>query len=619
MSRTWMMSCLLLCTLTAGIPIARADEAGQSLLAISPETAAALKPSSGQVTAGADETGITVSVEPGPDGYPGITLTPGQPWNLSNYGHIVAKVVNTSDKAISVTLRVDGNGDWRENPWNAASTYLKPGAAGTIKVIFGYSFGKPGYKLDSSAVKQLLLFTGKANESRSFHIESIMAGGSPGEAPPVDPASIRIKPENGILFGPGVTMDPAKQFVAKNVNATVEDGQIKAVFTARAQGEQTLSIRPPAGRWDLRDYVEVRVTVRNDGDAPVLPRARVGSNKGATDWTDQGTPLAPGAVGEIVVPFGSRIWDPAVKDSGDQLASDVVGSVVVAARGEGERKLSILSIKAAITPDEVPDWLGKRPPVEGDWKLTFEDNFDGSEIDQTKWQLVGENYYDKKSHFSPRNVIVGDGFARLRFEKRSGYQNDDPSHKRHTEYATGYLDGYDRWVQRYGYFESRMKLPKAPGLWPAFWMMPERGNDADPQWKRQDTKFGGMEFDIMEHLTRWGPNRYSIAMHWDGYDKEHKTVGNDRIYFRPDKDGFITAGLLWTPGELVYYCNGREVARWKNDRIPSIPARMMFTLPMGGWDNSPLDDSQLPDDFVIDYVRVWQRADLASEVDGPLD
>ena len=32
----------------------------------------------------------------------------------------------------------------------------------------------------------------------------------------------------------------------------------------------------------------------------------------------------------------------------------------------------------------------------------------------------------------------------------------------------------------------------------------------------------------------------------------------------------------------------------------------------------PLDDpARLPDDFVIDYVRVWQRKDLASEADGP--
>ena len=42
----------------------------------------------------------------------------------------------------------------------------------------------------------------------------------------------------------------------------------------------------------------------------------------------------------------------------------------------------------------------------------------------------------------------------------------------------------------------------------------------------------------------------------------------------------------------------------------------MFTLPSGGWDNTALDDAQLPNDLVIDYVRVWQRKDLASQDDG---
>ena len=51
----------------------------------------------------------------------------------------------------------------------------------------------------------------------------------------------------------------------------------------------------------------------------------------------------------------------------------------------------------------------------------------------------------------------------------------------------------------------------------------------------------------MEHLTRWGPYRYNIAMHWDGYGKEHKSTGSDRIYVQPDADGFIAAGLLGSP------------------------------------------------------------------------
>ena len=62
---------------------------------------------------------------------------------------------------------------------------------------------------------------------------------------------------------------------------------------------------------------------------------------------------------------------------------------------------------------------------------------------------------------------------------------------------------------------------------------------------------------------------------------------------------------------LAYYVNGREVARWEHPRVGDIASEIMFTMPVGGWDNEKLPvDSELPADFLIDYVRVWQRADL---------
>lgn len=79
---------------------------------------------------------------------------------------------------------------------------------------------------------------------------------------------------------------------------------------------------------------------------------------------------------------------------------------------------------------------------------------------------------------------------------------------------------------------------------------------------------------------------------------------------QPDKNGLITAGLPWLPGQAIYYIHGSETACRENPRISSVPSCLLFTLPQGGWDNSPVDDSRLPDDFVIDYVRIWQRKDL---------
>ncbi|MFV0415649.1 MAG: glycoside hydrolase family 16 protein [Chthoniobacterales bacterium] len=78
----------------------------------------------------------------------------------------------------------------------------------------------------------------------------------------------------------------------------------------------------------------------------------------------------------------------------------------------------------------------------------------------------------------------------------------------------------------------------------------------------------------------------------------------------------MTSGLLWLPGLAVIYANGQEVARRETSRMSNVPSNIMFTNVSGGWDNNAIDASMLPDDFVIDYVRAWQRRDLASGADG---
>lgn len=567
-------------------------------------------PSSAQVTvtpsASAAAPGVTVTILPGSETYPSVALKPvgGVPWDFSKFGHVAARLVNTGDKPLTIALRIDNAAIGASNePWNTESITLAPGASGTVSTLFGYSYGlKRGYALHPGAVVNLLLFTTKCDTAQSFRIEALVADGPPGETPPVAPDDVRVKPQNGLLLGNGIAPS-------------------KTVQTVDQVDQNVTLVKPAAGRWDLRDALQVRVRLRNDGNVPVTPRARVQSNGGASEWVSALSPLAAGATGEIVVPFIRSVpLNLGKPETNPRFTSDAVSAVAVSVSEKdavAPRVLQVQSIAAVLPPAPLlPTWLGKRPPVPGDWVQTLNDDFNGSAIDSTVWDTEGENYYDKTTHWSKKNVLVSGGLARLRYTKQTGYQNDDPK-RNQTDYAAGFLNTYGNWTQRYGYFEARMKLPTAPGLWPGFWMMPERGVAAGPeQWKRQDTANGGMEFDIMEHLTRWGPTRYNIAMHYDGYGKDHKNLGSDTVYVQPDKDGFVTCGLLWTPGLAVYYCNGVEVLRWENARISSVPSSLMFTLPSGGWDNAPLLDSALPADLTIDYVRVWQRRDLASLADG---
>jgi len=300
-------------------------------------------------------------------------------------------------------------------------------------------------------------------------------------------------------------------------------GALAATFSSTAD-DQWIKIQPAAGKWDLTSDCEVRVRVKNTGTAPITPTARVTSGNSTTDVASLNQPIAPGAEAELVVPFAASTPWKGIPNSGDRtswdgqpgtgtkFASDAVDGIKISVNRNGATTLLVESITTDAPPIATPAWLGKRPPVEGDWVKTFDDEFTGKSIDTTKWNIYGPNYWDKATHWTKDDLILDGHGVTMRFEKKRGFQNDDPGGNE-TDYACGYLDSFGKWVQRYGYFEARVKLPTAPGLWPTFWLMPDRGAAAGEQWQREDTANGGMEFDIMEHLDRWGDHRYNIAMH----------------------------------------------------------------------------------------------------------
>ncbi|SDT88671.1 Glycosyl hydrolases family 16 [Verrucomicrobium sp. GAS474] len=581
-------------------------------------------PSSGTIAAASASPGVEITVQPGAEAYPGVSLKPAEEFfDFAAFGYVEAKITNPGTQLLVVNLRAD-NLSPLGGFWNSDSAKIPPGETRPIRLYFS----KPVNGFRADRITRLLFFVGKIDgTARSFRIDSIVTGGAPGELAPN--AEVRTVPQDGVLYAEGAAVDPAQLSGKNNGAMSFQSGTLRAVLPATA-GKDALSLfRPAAGAWNLRYYLEVRVVVENAGSQPVTPSARLESQFGPSDTVAAAAPLAPGAKTEIVIPFAALVpWKGgaeagkagSVEGSGSAFASNVVQGVALSAASQAqsesqERVLKVVSIRAFLPEaPAIPEWVGKKPPGDGDWVKTFDDEFDGTEVDASKWSVAGENWYDKVSHYSKENVTVSGGLLHIRYEKKTGFHNDDPT-RYQTDYATGFLETFDKWAQRYGYFECRIKLSKAPGLWPAFWLMPNRSGP-EKKGVRGSTSDGGMEFDVMEHLAIWGPYRYNIAMHWDGYGKDHRSAGS-KIYFQPDKDGFVTAGLLWTPGSAIYYANGREVLRLESPRVASVPEMMMFTLPSGGWDGNVLDpqNPQLPDECVVDYVRCWQRRDLASDAD----
>ena len=533
----------------------------------------------------------------------------GGTWDLKPWGHVETEVCNTSDTPLAINMRVDQADPFQSNTEIA---YLKPGEKRVLKVIFGYQFGfKQGPKLDPSKIKQVKLFVaGKSSKERSFTFTDILANGPSGEKPPVNPNYIVTVPENGVIV-------PMAKGSDKNIG-TFNDA--KAVFTKSGTVAVTMSdrdwgavrIKPEAGSWNLGEWLKVRAVVKNTSKFTINPRMKIdGGESIETDPVE----IAPKKTAVIEKTFlAPKSW-VAQEGKGTlpgteyKFESHRVKGVIFSAREKGAT-FEILEVKAEDIVIEREEWVGKKPPVPGKWKLVWHDEFRGKTLNTNVWGIYTANYWDKRTHFTKENVFLRDGKAVLKYEKKTGFQNDDPNAKT-TDYACGYLDTYGKKTWTYGYFEARMKLPKAPGLWPAFWTMPDRGAEKGPQWIRADTRNGGMEFDVMEHLTAWGPHRFNIACHWDGYGKDHKSVGTSGAYVPADKDGFIVVGFLWQPGKYVVYGNGVEIGRLESSRVCNVPSYIILYMVSGGWANVPLEDDKLPSEFEIDWVRVWQQDDLA--------
>lgn len=579
---------------------------------------------------------LDVTIKAGKYGYPGVSIKPAKPWDLSKAGYVEASITNTGTEPIWACLQLS-NSDF--NVYSAAGVRVTGGATKTVRTYVGNAWGKKVPGFDAANIPMLLVYIGKTATDKPFRVESITFGGAAGEQPPVDPNSIVTRPEHGVMVGPQLKLDAKQVAASGGAKAAVSADQtaVEVQFTA---AKQAVMIKPMVGVWNLNAQLQVRVKLKNTGDMPTTPSVRLESRRGSSDTIAAAAPIAPGAAAEITVPFAAHLpWqglnEPAMLDlkvkknwdqagtsqpgTGNEYTSNATtGVTILPDANAATGKLLVTAVVADMPPQpQLPDWLGQRPPVDGQWTKTFDDHFQGNAIDLSKWSIYAPNYGNQRMHFSKDNVIVKDGTLTLRLEKKHGFHNDDPKEKE-SDYAAGWADTYGKWVQRYGYFEARMKLPTAPSSWPAFWLMPDRGLKAGPEWERSSTKNGGMEFDIMETLSIWGVARHDFGMHWDGYGVSHKSHGMFTAYVQPDKEGFITVGMLWTPGLVVMYDNGRENARWECPRISNVQSHLILDNVLGGWEAEAIDDAKFPADFVISYVRAWQRMDLASAVDGPI-
>ena len=222
----------------------------------------------------------------------------------------------------------------------------------------------------------------------------------------------------------------------------------------------------------------------------------------------------------------------------------------------------------------------------------FTDDFDGDDIDLTKWSKCPEwqrqlGYWEDDNSFTDKNGnlillvdVTQDGTMR-----------------------SGAIRTAGKFSQERGRFEARCKLGEIQGFWGAFWLMPVNGSSMASDNNNQSS-VDGCEVDIFEspYLTT---NSVNYAIHWDGYGSNHKSTSNapsvPNLYY-----GYHTFTLDWTESEYIFYIDGVEYWRTSAAGIQIGESYMKLTVEIGAWGGT-LDTRLCPTNaLTVDYVKTWQ-------------
>jgi beta-glucanase (GH16 family) len=234
------------------------------------------------------------------------------------------------------------------------------------------------------------------------------------------------------------------------------------------------------------------------------------------------------------------------------------------------------------------------PPKHKAWNLTFEDTFETSQLDTTKWDF-GFGWDTNSVAFREMNRVenhfLQDGSLVIRvdtMEDGEGWYSAAVNTRKH-------------FSQHKGYFEARIKAAKGEGYINAFWSMP-----VDNAWPP--------EIDFLEILGKPPTTKTLFTVHWD---ENGHVLSNGDIHTGMDlSEDFHVYGCEWSDDYFAWYIDGEEVRR-TTDGYDSItgygkPFYMMLNVHVvsnanPAWTGIPNETNVFPAYMYTDWVRVYEK------------
>ena len=239
------------------------------------------------------------------------------------------------------------------------------------------------------------------------------------------------------------------------------------------------------------------------------------------------------------------------------------------------------------------------------WVLAWSDEFNGMPgdgLDKSKWAYsVGPNDANMEQEYYTDRVEnsdydgQGNFMITARLEDYMGYR-----------YTSAKFTSSGKYEPKYGRLETRIKLPKGKGLWPAFWNLGT--NIGDVGWPACG------EMDIMETVGDQLTVNHG-SLHGPGYSGSSPLTAT---YTLPkgqtfDQDFHVFAAE-WEENVVRFYVDDTLYETKTPDDVPNgktwvydHDVFMIVNVAVGGTLPGDPDDSIFPKSMLIDYVRVYER------------
>ncbi len=248
------------------------------------------------------------------------------------------------------------------------------------------------------------------------------------------------------------------------------------------------------------------------------------------------------------------------------------------------------------------------------YQLTWSDEFDGDELDFSKWDghffNHGETVIRRGSYWNTDLCSVKDGNLHI----ASKYYPDGLNGNGKPGWYTAGIDTSKSFEQKQGYFECRCILPKGYGQWAAFWTFCSGVGLTDHDGEK------GAEIDIFEspfygNDKKIMKNTVESNIHINGYGDKHRHDHVCQAFVAANNpyEEYNTYGLEWNEKEYIFYINGVESGRTEFG-VSQVPEWLILSVEIAGNDgvvdetfrgHCINDEDNEMTDFIVDYVRAY--------------